>query len=222
MATCLTLENLTWAAPGGRTLGRGLSLQLKRGEVLWIQGPNGSGKSTLIHTLLGDISPQAGRIALHFPNEKLGYLPQVQNRECHLPLTLSEVVALSGRDLKLAQEYPLLDSSRFSLAWNQASGGERQRTLLLRELIQKPELLVLDEPLNHLDEASKAQIQKVLLQLLHESQAPALILVSHGGIGIGSDLPLGGYHLQLHSDGTHALNPISLMPSAASLPGEEA
>ena len=213
MATCLTLENLSWAAPGGRVLGKNLSLDLKRGQVLWIQGPNGSGKSTLIHTLLGDIQPAAGRLKNFIQAAQTGYLPQVQNRECHLPLTLGEVIELSGKNYGDAKGSPLVAPDRLSLAWNQASGGERQRTLLLREILRAPELLYLDEPFNHLDEPSKIMIRGFLMQLLHAPDAPAIVLVSHGGIGTETSLPNGGYHLQLTTEGSFSLKEISKLLS---------
>jgi ABC-type Mn2+/Zn2+ transport system ATPase subunit len=208
MEACLTTENLEWTTPTGRILGRGITLALKAGELLWIQGPNGSGKSTLIHTLLGDLKPKKGRVQTHLRPDEIGYLPQVQNRECHIPLTLREVIGLAHRQSLPHAHWGLLDEAQLDLAWNQASGGERQRTLFLRELVSAPKLLFLDEPLNHLDETSKIQMQATLAQLLTEEGAPALILVSHGGLGLAQQLPHGGYRLDLSGDGSAQLSRI--------------
>ncbi len=215
MEPCLTVENLEWAAPGGRTLGKELSFTLAPGQVLWIRGPNGSGKSTLIHTLLGDIKPRSGRVINALGFDRIGYLPQVQNRECHLPLTLGEVIELAHNGAKAratVQTFGLLEASRLNLAWNRASGGERQRTLLLRELAAQPALLFLDEPLNHLDEASRKLIQETIADLLEKPEAPALVLVSHEGLGLAKRLPRGGILLALAGDGSAKLERIESLP----------
>ena len=215
MEPCLTVENLEWAPPGGRTLGKDISLALTPGQVLWIQGPNGSGKSTLIHTLLGDIKPRSGRVLNALGVERIGYLPQVQNRECHLPLTLGEVIELAHNGASAratVNALGLLEPSRLNLAWNRASGGERQRTLLLRELAARPALLFLDEPLNHLDEASRKLIQETIAELLEKPEAPAIVLVSHEGLGLAKRLPRGGYRIALAGDGSAKLEKIESLP----------
>ena len=215
MEPCLTVDGLEWAAPGGRALGKDISFALTPGQVLWIQGPNGSGKSTLIHTLLGDIKPRTGRVENRLRFDRIGYLPQVQNRECHLPLTLGEVIELTHNAASAratVDTFGLLEPSRLSLAWNRASGGERQRTLLLRELAARPSLLFLDEPLNHLDEASRKLIQETIANLLEKPEAPAIVLVSHEGLGLAKRLPQGGYRLTLAGDGSAKLEKIETLP----------
>jgi iron complex transport system ATP-binding protein len=202
MAVCLTAENLSWGTPEGRVLGQGLSFELRSGQLLWIQGPNGSGKSTLVQTLLRDRKPLAGKIDAFLTLDQIGYVPQVQNRECHLPLSLRDVVGLAHRQVTDPAHWGLLDASRWDLSWNRASGCERQRTLLIRELVSAPKLLFLDEPLNHLDECSKQQMQSALRRLLTEPGAPALVIVSHGGLGLASELPRGGLRVELHGDGS--------------------
>jgi hypothetical protein len=136
-------------------------------------------------------------------------------------LTLEDVICLSGKTYTEAEGTPLLSADRLPLAWNQASGGERQRTLLVREILGAPELLYLDEPFNHLDESSKKMIRGFLIQLLQAKDAPAIVLVSHGGIGTETPLPKGGYHLQLTHTGSFALHAISKLIAPVPDPDQE-
>jgi len=75
----------------------------------------------------------------------------------------------------------LLDAPHLGLAWNTASGGERKRTLLTRTLLQGPELLLLDEPMNHLDYASQERVKHALSAFLadHKNKTRGIVLVSH-------------------------------------------
>jgi len=201
MATLLTLENLAWATPDGRDLGSGISLKLRQGQLLWIQGPNGAGKSSLLRVLISESRPKSGQVIVHPSRAEIGYLPQVQNRECHLPFTLGEVIALAPRAQSSVSDWGLIDENRLGFAWNQASGGERQRTLLTRELISGPKLLILDEPLNHLDDHSRTRMQATLSKLLQRPDAPAILLVSHEAFNSDAVLPRGGFRILLDGHG---------------------
>ena len=213
MDSLLTLEGLAWATPDGRPLGQGISLQLRKGQLLWIQGPNGAGKSSLLRVLLQETKPASGTVRFQVADSEIGYLPQVQNRECHLPFTLGEVIALAPRRRSEVQDWGLLNPSRLDLSWNQASGGERQRTLLTRELINGPEILILDEPLNHLDDHSRTLMQATLTKLLQLPHSPAVILVSHEAFSADAVLPRGGFRVLLDGQG-HAT--CQSLPSASS------
>lgn len=175
----IEIQNLSYTLPRGRELFRDLNLQLASGEALHIYGANGTGKSTLVSLLLGRIKPTKGRVRRF--STRLGYLPQLQNLEFHLPLKLIDVLnTLSDsftedRALKLG----LLSRSQFELLWNTASGGERQRTLLTALLLEEPELLVLDEPLNHLDAVTREAVVQALGRYIGGKEGRALVLVSH-------------------------------------------
>lgn len=184
----LDAQGLTYGTPTGRVLQRDLAFSVRSGQALLISGSNGCGKSTLLRILLGEAAPLAGAFRCQFPRERIEYLPQLENTEVHLPLTLRDVITVScGRRLpweRLAV-YGLLRPEHLDLAWNGASGGERKRTLLTRALLRDPRLLVLDEPMNHLDEESRRAVARSLAEFLARSkpEAPrAVVMVCHQGL----------------------------------------
>lgn len=168
----ISAENLSFGA-GGRELASGLTFSLKAGEVLHVTGANGAGKSQLLRVLLGLQYKNSGAIRLAPDALPYRYLPQTQNRTSHLPYSLGEVLDFSGSPNLLIEE------SRLGLSWNKASGGERQRVLLSRFFSQPGNLLVLDEPFNHLDTAAKENVRALLRDTLKSQPRSAAILVSH-------------------------------------------
>lgn len=168
----ISAENLSYGA-GGRELASGLNFSLNAGEVLHVTGANGAGKSQLLRVLLGLQNKSSGTIRLAPDTFPYRYLPQTQNRTSHLPYSLGEVLDFSGAPNLLIEE------SRLALSWNKASGGERQRVLLSRFFSQPGNLLVLDEPFNHLDAAAKEKVRALLRNTLMAQPRSAAILISH-------------------------------------------
>src|SRR5690606_37113443 len=109
--------------------------------------------------------------------------PQLQNVAFHLPLTLWDVLRISHAGPLQEEDvlrFGLLQARHLKLAWNTASGGEKKRTLLTRALLHRPRVLILDEPLNHLDHASRDQVSQVLDDFVAgDKQQRSIILVSH-------------------------------------------
>lgn len=168
----ISAENLSYGA-GGRELASGLNFSLNAGEVLHVTGANGAGKSQLLRVLLGLQNKSSGTIRLAPDAFPYRYLPQTQNRTSHLPYSLGEVLDFSGAPNTLIEE------GRLALSWNKASGGERQRVLLSRFFSQPGNLLVLDEPFNHLDAAAKEKVRALLRNTLMAQPRSAAILISH-------------------------------------------
>jgi len=160
-----------------RALVAGLDIDAAPGEVLAVIGPNGAGKSTLIKVLAQLLTPFAGTVTLagaslialhrHERARRVAYLPQ-QSRSA--PMTVFEAVLL-GRVPHLswkpsAEDLSIVDSvlERFGLAplamrpCTELSGGELQKVLIGRALAQSPSLLLLDEPVNHLDLANQLEV----------------------------------------------------------------
>ncbi len=179
----------------------GVSLTLNRGDALAIMGPSGSGKSTLLHIMGTLDSPTAGTLELDgiapfalnerdlaaFRNRRIGFvfqdhhlLPQCTVLENLLIPTLVNREANKVELAKSAKE--LLD--RVGLAHRiehrpaELSGGERQRVAVARALIQKPLLVLADEPTGNLDRASAAIVGKLLVELNRQEQS-ILVTVTH-------------------------------------------
>ncbi len=179
-------DNIALKTPDGVRLFDSLSFVLPPGGLLLITGPNGSGKSSLLRSILGVNSWVKGNVSNSIHPKHIAVIPQLQNMEFHLPLTLREVIEISeNRNVSTESivEYGLLSQDLLDRSWNTASGGERQRTLLTCALLKNPKLLVMDEPFNHLDHFSqKNMLERIDKYLREKGSEGAVILISHLGI----------------------------------------
>ena len=186
----------------------GVDLRLGPGEFAALAGPNGAGKSTLLRILLGLTRPQRGEVRVFgAPPEHLhqrwrvGYVPQRLAVPEYVPATVEEVVA-SGRLARVGWHRRLnpgdwdevahaLESVALSeLAHRpltELSGGEQQRVFIAKALVNRPELLVLDEPVAGVDVESQRRFRDSLVHLLTEHGA-AVLLVSHELGAVAEDL----------------------------------
>src|SRR4029434_896633 len=141
---------------GGRTLFRDASIQVNRGERIGLVGPNGAGKTTLFSLILGEDSPDEGRVSLE-RGTRLGFLPQ-ESQPVGDETVMSVATAHAGDDAgdieprakKILAGLAFRESD-FHRAVRTLSGGWVMRAHLARLLVQQPDLLLLDEPTNHLD-----------------------------------------------------------------------
>ncbi len=175
-----------------------VDLTIHAGDFVGVIGPNGGGKTTLVKVILG-LQPLFGG-TVSFPSGRLrtGYLPQVSQIDKTFPITVKELVA-SG--LKIGRRwFPHLSAGQrrrvrqvleeAGLATLSArpigelSGGQLQKALLCRALIDRPELLILDEPNTHVDKQFEKELYGWLKELNKEM---AILLVSHD---IGTISPL--------------------------------
>ncbi|AHI29496.1 zinc ABC transporter ATP-binding protein ZnuC [Marinobacter similis] len=156
-----------------------VNLTVHRGDIITIIGPNGAGKTTLIRAILGLQKASSGEVTL---SRKLmiGYVPQQLALESTLPLSVKRFMMLTGRTLPECQAAlqktgvgHLLDASVHHL-----SGGEKQRLLLARALVRKPDLLVLDEPAQGVDINGQAALYELIRQLRDELNC-GIIMISH-------------------------------------------
>jgi zinc transport system ATP-binding protein len=182
----------------GRPVLRGVSLHLRRGEVVAVLGANGSGKSTLIKAVLGLLPAYRGEVRLFGVPlrrfrawRRVGYVPQRLGAGSGVPATVREVVGsgrLARRGLRLgtraadraAVAAALADVGLGDRAGDPVgtlSGGQQQRVLIARALAGEPELLVLDEPTAGVDAASQEAFAGALRRFV--AGGGTVLLVAH-------------------------------------------
>ncbi|CAM4091281.1 metal ABC transporter ATP-binding protein [Psychrobacter arenosus] len=165
-----------------QTLVSQVSFAIAAGETVSLIGPNGAGKSTLVKLILGLLTPSSGQIIAEQPL-RLGYVPQRFSVSPILPLRVQDLLAQADTRL-LSQEQQQFIYDKLQLAHllsrqlRHLSGGETQRVLLARALLERPNLLILDEPMQGLDPDSEAWLYQFIDELpdfLH----CAMLVVSH-------------------------------------------
>ncbi|GAA5493856.1 iron(3+)-hydroxamate import ATP-binding protein FhuC [Rubritalea halochordaticola] len=191
MSECLIELREAGVQVSGKELLGGVNLCVTQGEHLAVIGPNGAGKSTLVKLLLGMHKASAGTVQIggrdvaSYPRRELarmiGYVPQLLAAE--VPYTVREFVEMGryahgDRDAKAVDEaMELVEVSEFSeRVVATLSGGERQRVCIAAALAQEAPLLLLDEPLAHLDPGQRIEVQRVLRGVREEV---TLIAVTH-------------------------------------------
>jgi len=182
MATLRT-QNLT-KSYGGRTVVRGVSLEVRSGEVVGLLGPNGAGKTTTFYMTVGLTSPDSGQVILNDDDitdlpmyararKGIGYLPQEpsifrgltveQNIMAILETLDPDATSRRTRCHALLAELNLTALAS-SLAYT-LSGGERRRAEITRALVISPKFLLLDEPFAGIDPIAISDIQKIIFHL---------------------------------------------------------
>lgn len=179
MSALIELRNIC-VEFGPRKVLDNVSLRLEKGKITTLIGPNGAGKSTLVKVLLGLQKSYTGQI-IKSRGVKIGYVPQKLKLNDSLPLNVRRFLQLAGRyssqeqldALKLVGAEHLIDSDMHHL-----SGGENQRVLLARALLQRPELLVLDEPAQGVDVQGQIDLYDLIDTIRHRFGC-SVFMVSH-------------------------------------------
>lgn len=177
-----------------------VSFDLNRGDFLTIQGENGSGKSTLIKLILKDLKKDSGQIKLfeedleNFDDySKIGYVPQVNDaNKIAFPVTGKEFVVLNlykkfnifnrpnKKCYKKVEEiFEILNiENLLNIPFKQLSGGQAQKVMIARAMVNDPKLLLLDEPTVGVDEKSKRDFLKLLANL-NDKHKISILMISH-------------------------------------------
>jgi ABC-type multidrug transport system ATPase subunit len=167
---------------GDRRVLRGVEFEVGRGGCLLVTGPNGSGKTTLLRLCAGLTVPSAGELVTAVDRPRIGFL-------AHEPLVYRELSALENLDLygrlyRIAERRERIGMllERFGL-WEERhtradsySRGMLQRLAICRTLLHEPDLLVLDEPFNALDDAGASLLDS---ELQDRRDRSALVVATH-------------------------------------------
>ncbi|WP_298679149.1 metal ABC transporter ATP-binding protein [uncultured Lentibacter sp.] len=165
---------------GSETVLHGVNLSVERGEIVTIVGPNGSGKSTLLRMLAGVLQPDSG-VVVHAKGLKIGYVPQKLALEASLPMTVRRFLDVPKRVSEADAQAALARVGVAALAKRSLeglSGGQMQRVLLARALMVQPDVLMLDEPTQGLDQQGQADFYRLIEELRAEIGC-AVLMVSH-------------------------------------------
>ena len=164
----------------GRWLVRGVDLSVSRNEIVTLIGPNGSGKSTSARMALGILTPHEG-YAKRLPTLRVGYVPQTLTIDWTVPLTVNRFMSLTSPVSKHDASKALEETGVPHLGgadMQQLSGGEFQRVLLARAFARKPDLLVLDEPVQGVDFSGEIAIYELISELRHRLNC-GVLMISH-------------------------------------------
>lgn len=181
----IVIKNLK-VALGGETLLDNINITINHGEIATIIGPNGAGKTTLLKAMLGLI-PYSGAIKIcgDCPRKalkKIGYIPQRFSFDKNFPITVYEFLELGiSRILpeiifRALKEVGMNEHSGALLG--QLSGGELQRVLIARAILNEPELLLFDEPTAGVDIGGENDFYDIIKHQNTEHKA-TIVMVSH-------------------------------------------
>ena len=165
---------------GYKTVLKNMNLTLDAGEIVTIVGPNGSGKTTLFKAIIGTIPISKGKIYTK-PNLRIGYVPQHLKIDQTLPITVERFLKLAHKNFNrsLDKIEALLGSKDLlNIQVNNLSGGQMQRVLLARALINNPEILLLDEATRGLDQPGVASFYRKIENIRNTTNC-AILMISH-------------------------------------------
>ena len=165
---------------GGNTVLHDVEMQVQPGEIITIVGPNGSGKTTLLRAIIGAIKPSAGWVKKN-SGLRIGYVPQRLHIDATLPITARRFLSLPRPVSDTVAQDALTDAGVENLGMQQMaglSGGQFQRVLLARALLGRPELLLLDEATQGLDQPGSAAFYRQI-ETVRQRLGCAVLMVSH-------------------------------------------
>ena len=200
MESIISIKNVSFSYSGGVNVLENLSFDIYKKDFIAIIGANGSGKSTLLKLILKELNPSDGEIFISSTNIKnfkewdtIGYVPQINAGNIPgFPITALEIVTLNlynkmgffkfsrKSHIELAKralsQVNMLDFVNTPM--NKMSGGQQQRIMIAKSLINNPKILIFDEPTTGIDKESKDQLFKILTHL-NRIHGITILLVTH-------------------------------------------
>jgi ABC-type lipoprotein export system ATPase subunit len=198
----------------------GVNLEARKSEAIALCGPSGCGKSTLLHLIGGLDQPTRGTVRVngeplgrgrdmvHFMRHEVGFIFQLHNlipdltmeENCLLPA----VAAGANRTAALTRLQDLAERTglkhRLKHRIQKLSGGERQRTAICRALMNRPGILLADEPTGSLDEKTSSAVFKLLLDLSHTEGLTLLMATHDRGLAASCDRVLEMHDGRIRTD----------------------
>jgi len=182
----------------GRLILKDINLELGKGEIVSLVGPNGSGKTTLLRCIMRIITPESGYILINGERineikrrelaKRMAYVPQ--SEPVNFPTTVFDTVLMgrkpylnwspSDRDFRVVSDVLyLLELEEFALRdLDELSGGEKQKVLIARAIVQEPEIILLDEPTGNLDLKHQLEVLDIVKDLAKEKEI-SVIMAMH-------------------------------------------
>jgi zinc transport system ATP-binding protein len=157
-----------------------IDIQINKNDFITIIGPNGAGKTMLLKCLMGFYKPTSGRIERK-EKLKIGYMPQSINVIGTMPMTVKGFITVRKEYDDISLNKVIIEVNIGEIVNKQLSvlsGGELQRVLLARSLLNNPDLLILDEPAQNLDISGQLNFYK-LIQEIYSKRNISILMVSH-------------------------------------------
>lgn len=176
---------------------KNISFSVYQKDFLGIIGPNGGGKTTLLRTIMGLIKPTEGKVSFYnsegnsVSKVNIGYLPQLNKIDRKFPITVHDVIlsglSMSGKLPSFALSFKYKERVQevaqqmgvdqlLKRPIGELSGGQLQRVLLGRSIVDNPVLLILDEPISYVDKLFETNFYKILDEI---NSRMGIVLVSH-------------------------------------------